>query len=95
MKGALPVAVGPAHSSGEVWKYWGTLEGLQGQLLSDDEGDEGRNMLPARASKATAHVANAAVKAQYVRRDTVIWDGFGAAFGVGMGSSFSDAERGV
>lgn len=24
-KGARPVAVGPAHNSGLVWKYWGTV----------------------------------------------------------------------
>jgi len=31
MKGALPVAVGPGHSSGDVWKYCGTSDVEQEQ----------------------------------------------------------------
>lgn len=27
---ALPVAVGPGHRFGDVWKYWGTLLGRHG-----------------------------------------------------------------
>lgn len=38
-KGDLPVAVGPAHNSGDVWKYCGTVAVVESGHLVDAVSD--------------------------------------------------------
>lgn len=80
-----PVAVGPGHSSGDVWKYCGTFSGRQGQsspLLREPWKANGSVKYRFDATSRTTHPARTSVVVRYRSLCIVIVIG-----GVGTASS--------